>query len=53
MLKFWYDFQVSIYLSFMNILRYQSVSFCICYPITYLEMADSQLYMVIKIWSFS
>ena len=47
-LKFWYDFQVSMYLSFINILKYHIASFYICYPINNLEMADSQLHMIIK-----
>ena len=49
MLKFWYDFQVSIYLSFIKILKYHSISFDICYPINDFEMADSQLHTVINI----
>ena len=49
MLKFWYDFQVSIYLSFINISKYHSINFCICYPINIFEMADSQLHAVIEI----
>ena len=47
-LKFLYDFQVSLYISFMNTLKYFECQFFICYPINNLEMADSQLHMVIK-----
>ena len=52
-LKFWYDFQVSIHLSFINILKYRKFQFLYLLSLNNLEMADSQLHMVIKILSFS